>query len=194
VVMFRAVRDAHGGTQSNLHWNYGHATIPRHLRDVYVNEYGIADLHYRNDEDCVVAMAGIADVRFRQALLDPANTHRKLRADFTAPERWDRNTPQRLGEALAPFRADGTLPDYPLGSDFTAVEQRLVRALGWLQANTTGRIGKLRTVMTALLRASPADQEAMQRMDLETPRSIGDYLQARLLGLALQATSRHDGV
>ena len=41
----------------------------------------------------------------------------------------------------APFRADGTLPDYPLGSDFTEVEQRLVKALGWLKANTatTGR-------------------------------------------------------
>ncbi len=29
-------------TTSNLVWNYGHTTIPRHLRDVVVTEYGVA--------------------------------------------------------------------------------------------------------------------------------------------------------
>ena len=43
-LMFRAVRDDAGKAASNVRWNYGHTTIPRHLRDLYVNEYGIADL------------------------------------------------------------------------------------------------------------------------------------------------------
>ena len=190
VLMLRAARDAHGRTQSNVRWNYGHATIPRHLRDVYVSEYGIADLRYASDEDCVVAMAGIADARFQQGLLDEARASRKLGAGFVAPERWRRNSPQHLGATLAPFRADGTLPDYPLGSDFTAVEQRLARALGWLQAATATRGGKLRTVWQALRAAPPDDPDALQRMALEAPHGIGERLEARLLRLALARTAR----
>src|SRR3954465_14673343 len=29
---------------SNIRWSYAHQTIPRHLRDVFVTEYGVADL------------------------------------------------------------------------------------------------------------------------------------------------------
>ncbi|PAL06796.1 hypothetical protein B8W90_11655, partial [Staphylococcus hominis] len=43
-LMFRAIREDKGTLQSNVRWNYGHTTIPRHLRDIYINEYGIADL------------------------------------------------------------------------------------------------------------------------------------------------------
>ena len=44
VLLFRATREAHGESRSSVLWNYGHVTIPRHLRDVMVTEYGIADL------------------------------------------------------------------------------------------------------------------------------------------------------
>lgn len=191
VLMFRAAREAGGRPESNVRWNYGHATIPRHLRDVYVDEYGIADLRHASDEDCVVAMAGIADARWQASLLDTAKAARKLRGDFTAPARWQRNTPQRLTGVLAPFRADGTLPDYPLGSDFTPVEQRLVRALAWLQANAAGTAGKLRTVVQALTGVNAVDDgEAMERMDLQAPSGMGQWLEARLLRLALARTRR----
>jgi hypothetical protein len=91
-----------------------------------------------------------------------------------------------LRAALAPFRADGTLPDYPLGSDFTAVEQRLVKALGWLKASAATRAGKLRTVLRALGAAASQDHEAMARMGLDTPHGAGPWLEARLLALGLQ--------
>src|SRR5688572_18129038 len=128
VLMLRATRDVHGRTESNIVWNYCHVTIPRHLRDLCISEYGIADLRGKADEDCVVAMAGIADARFQRRLLDTARRNRKLRGDFVAPAAWLRNTPDSLRARLAPLRADGTLPGYPLGSDFTVVEQRLVKA------------------------------------------------------------------
>jgi len=191
VLMFRSARDAHGQAQSNVRWNYGHTTIPRHLRDVYVDEYGIADLRHASDEDCVVAMAGIADARWQASLLDTARSARKLRADFAAPAHWQRNTPQQLRQALAPFRSDGTLPDYPLGSDFTPVEQRLVRALAWLQSGTADTAGKLRTVVQALTGAHGVDDgEAMERMGLQSTSGLGQWLEARLLRLALARTAR----
>jgi acyl-CoA hydrolase len=188
VLMFRAVREEAGEASSNVRWNYGHTTIPRHLRDVYVTEYGIADLLNRTDEDCVIAMAAIADARFQSALLERAKKSKKLLATFEPPQAWARNMPARLAAALAPFRDDGTLPDYPLGSDFTEVEQRLVKALGWLKANTATRGAKLRT----LLRAAGArhqDREALARMGLDRARGLSAWIEARLVGLALWETS-----
>jgi acyl-CoA hydrolase len=184
VLLLRATREA-AGVRSNVLWNYGHCTIPRHLRDVYVTEHGIADLRGKTDEDCVLAMAGVADARFQRELVDAAKRGRKLRADFRAPAAWARNTHERLRAALAPFRADGTLPDYPLGSDFTEVEQRLVKALGWLKARTGSAGGKARTIAAALLSPGARDDEAMARMGLAAPKGPGERLEARLLRHAL---------
>ncbi|MGH8074142.1 MAG: acetyl-CoA hydrolase/transferase C-terminal domain-containing protein [Lysobacter sp.] len=187
-LMFRAVRDAGGRSRSNVVWNYGHTTIPRHLRDIYISEYGIADVRGKVDEDCVMAMAGICDARFQQGLLDTAKAEGKLRKDFVPGPRAAANTPAWLRETLAPLHRDGILPDYPLGSDFTAVEQRLLKALAWLKANTGGTAGKLCTVARALLRHHRDDPEAMVRMDLGRPTGFGEHLEARLLALALHET------
>ncbi|WP_267116685.1 acetyl-CoA hydrolase/transferase C-terminal domain-containing protein [Xanthomonas sacchari] len=188
VLMFRAVRSDAGATQSNVRWNYGHTTIPRHLRDLYVNEYGIADLRGLTDEDCIAAMVGIADVQAQLALLETAKANGKLAADFAAPTHWQRNQAARVRDALAPFRRDGTLPDYPLGSDFTEVEQRLLRALSWLQQHTASTGAKLKTVASAVLARPAADAACMQRMGLDAPRSLGERLDATLLAFALQRT------
>jgi len=188
ILLLRATREAGGRTESNIRWNYGHCTIPRHLRDIYINEYGIADLRGRNDEDCVIAMAGIVDARFPHALLETAKRSRKLRADFAMPAAWSRNSPRRLCEALAPFRGDGTLPDYPLGSDFTEVEQRLLKALGWLKVRTATPSAKLGTIAAALMAGGARDEAALQRMGLDAPKNIGERLYAKLLQLALAKT------
>jgi hypothetical protein len=192
VLMFRSQRGEGAQAGSNVRWNYGHTTIPRHLRDIYVDEYGIADLLNQTDEECVIAMASIADARFQAGLLETAKQSKKLRADFNGEPAWARNTPQRLREALAPFRKDGTLPDYPLGSDFTEVEQRLVKALGWLKANTATTGSKLRTVLRAL-GARSDDSEAIARMGLQQPRGLGEKLEAKLVALGLQETSGSRG-
>lgn len=189
VLMFRATRGEARTLQSNLRWNYGHTTIPRHLRDIYLNEYGIADLRGMTDEDCAVAMTGLADVAFQPALLQQARQARKLAADFVAPRHWQRNRAERVRAALAPFRADGTLPDYPLGSDFTEIEQRLLRALAWLKRNTAGTGAKLATVARALLSRTAADPACLQRMALDAPRGLGERVQARLLAYALRQTA-----
>ncbi len=105
VLMLRASRDAGGRTASNIVWNYGHTTIPRHLRDVYISEYGIADVRGRSDEDCIVAMARDHRCAFPDALLDTAKRHGKLRNDFAPPSRpatTRRNTCARHSRPSAP--------------------------------------------------------------------------------------------
>ncbi|WP_161962029.1 acetyl-CoA hydrolase/transferase C-terminal domain-containing protein [Xanthomonas campestris] len=188
VLMLRATRASGKDAASNVRWNYGHTTIPRHLRDLYITEYGIADLRHKTDQDCVLEMAGICDARFQTALLAQARQSRKLRDVPEQAARAQRNTPQALEAALAPFRRDGSLPDYPLGSDFTDTEQRLLPALGWLKSATTGKTAALATLMRALLSRTAGDAACLQRMDLATPRSLGDRVQAKLLAYALRQT------
>ena len=190
VLMFRAAREEAGTRQSNVRWNYGHTTIPRHLRDVYLNEYGIADLRGLTDEDCVHAMVAITEQPFQTSLLRQAGEARKVREGTVPEARAQRNTPEALAASLAAFRRDGTLPDYPLGSDFTAVEQVLVKALGWLKANTHSRSAKLRTVACALVQpAGDGDAVYLERMGLSSPATFSERLNARLLRLALARTA-----
>lgn len=190
ILMLRASREAGGSARSSIPWNYPHTTIPRHLRDLCVTEYGIADVRGRTDEDCVIAMAAIADARFQDELVAIAKANGKLRTDFAVPAAARRNTPGQLRAALARFRTDGTLPDYPLGCDFTEVEQRLVSALGWLKANTQTRGGKLRTLLQALAAGRIDDAEAAARMGLGSPSDPREWIESRLLSLALRATRR----
>jgi acyl-CoA hydrolase len=191
VLLFRATREQAGATRSSVVWNYGHCTIPRHLRDVAVTEYGIADLRGVDDGGCARAMLAIADARFQPALLAKAQAAHKLPRDFVAPAAWSANTPAEIARRLAPFRASGLLSDYPHGSDFTPVEQRLVRALGWLRSATATRAGKLRTLLRALAPAAGADAQdadALARMDLAAPHGPAERIEARLVRLALRAT------
>ena len=184
VLLFRATREAGGQVRSSVLWNYGHCSIPRHLRDLAVNEYGIADLRGVDDAGCVRAMLAIADARYAPALREQAMRALKLPAEEPAA-RVRENSPQAIARKLAPFRASGLISDYPLGCDFTPVEQRLAKALGWLKSSTATRAGKLRALLQAFTTSSAVDAEAMQRMGLTRPRGFAEYLQARLLRLAL---------
>lgn len=185
VLLCRAVRESAGGVQSSIVYDYGHVTIPRHLRDIAITEYGIADLRDRSDAECVAATVAVADARFAPGLLQRARSAGK----YAGPDiESARNSPERLGEALAPFRARGLLPDYPLGSDFSEVEQRLVRALGWLKGEAAR--GKLSLIWRALRDAPCTDAEALARMDFAAPRGLKEKLQARLVGHALNQTMR----
>ena len=147
VLMLRSTRTSSGKTKSNILWDVAQLTIPRHLRDVYITEYGIADLRYAADSDCINAMVNITDSEFQSELIQTAQDNGKIDSlavnDGLAIEQ---NTAERLRAKLQPFRQDGTLPDYPLGSDFTDTEQDIVRALGWLKSNTQTTSNKLTTV------------------------------------------------
>lgn len=190
VLMFRAVRHHKGKAVSNIVWSYGHVTIPRHLRDIVVTEYGVADLRDKVDEDCVKAMLSICDARFQDDLVAQAKAAGKLHKDFVVPDAWRQNRPEVLSAKLKPYRSDGLLPDYPLGSDFTEVEQRLVRALAWLKRNTATTGDRLRSIAKALLGGRSDDREAMARMGFESPKGLHEKLMARLVALALSSTSR----
>src|SRR5438876_4671264 len=118
IILLRATRTARRRTTSNILWNYGHTTIPRHLRDVVVSEYGIADLRGKTDRDVIAAMLAIADSRFQDELLRRAKDAGKIEKSFELPAACRDNTPERIARALGEARE--LLPPFPFGSDFTA--------------------------------------------------------------------------
>ena len=87
IIAVRATRASGGTLESNIRWNYGHETIPRHLRDIVLTEYGIADIRGRSDAEVAAAMIEIADSRFQAGLVADAKRAGKLPQDYVIPER-----------------------------------------------------------------------------------------------------------
>lgn len=191
ILMLRSTRQGRGGAETNIRWNYGHTTIPRHLRDLYVTEYGVADLRGKTDSECIEAMLSIADARFIDALCAEAKAHGKLAADFQIPERWRNNRPEHLKQMLAPWKAKGQLAPFPFGSDFTDVEQRLLPALEWLKRRSATWRGKAEILRAAMVPGDAAggEDEALERMALARPSGMGERVQRRLLKAALRQTA-----
>ena len=190
VLLVRATRNKGGETTSNIIWNYGHTTIPRHLRDIVVTEYGVADLRGKTDAEIIMAMLNISDSRFQQELMETAKSAGKLPADYEIPRAFTDNTPERLKAVYQAFRPRGLFPEFPLGSDFTYVEEMLLKAMVWLRAHIKPR------AMLDMARTGPVDSETrehfkphLERMGLWEPDSLKDRLYQQLLLKALQATS-----
>lgn len=190
VLLLRATRKNGNRVESNLRWNYGHTTIPRHLRDVYVTEYGVADLRGKSDEACVRAMLAICDARFVDGLAAEAIRAGKLPRDFRVPDRWRANTPDSLRAALRPIASKGLLPAFPFGSDFDATEQRLLPALLWLKS-ASAQPRRWPSLLGALLApGTPTDaQTCLARLGFDSTRDgWRQRLLARLVRGALTRT------
>jgi acyl-CoA hydrolase len=134
IITLKSTRGAGKKLVSNVRWSYGHETIPRHLRDIVVSEYGVADLRGKDDQGVIAAMLSIADSRFQPELMRAAKDARKLPKQYELPAAGRDNTPERVERALAPLREKGFLPSFPFGTDFDETEQRLIPALQKLQS------------------------------------------------------------
>jgi acyl-CoA hydrolase len=185
IIVLRATRTAKRRTSSNILWNYGHTTIPRHLRDLVVTEYGIADLRGKTDRDVIAAMLAIADSRFQDDLLRRAKAAGKIEKGFELPAACRDNTPERIARALGDARERGLLPPFPFGSDFTAAEERLIPALKLLRAAPPLRLARL--LARGLFSPAPAKEvrECLARMGLARPSGPKQRAQAALLRAAL---------
>ena len=189
VLCARATRSKDGKVTSNLVWSYGHVTIPRHLRDIVITEYGIADLRGRTDSECVAALLNLADSRFQPALLMQAQAVGKIGRDYRIPVEFTRNLPQQLERAFSSHRAGGLFSEYPFGTDLTDEEIVLARALKALREATRTAWGRVRCIAAALLlRPSSAETNYLRRLGLDAPHENRARLQRQLVIFALRRT------
>lgn len=197
VICLRSVRTSGQNTVSNIVFNYGHCTIPRHLRDLVVTEYGIADIRGQSDEQVYLRLIRIADSRFQEELLAQAKKAGKVDSDFQMPLSWRNNTPERAKQVMENAGGGDLFPAFPFGCDFTEEELILGKALKALKAATATRRGKIISLWQALKAKDTESryQTLLQRMKLDSPRGLREKLDQRLLihGLDLTNTSPDKG-
>ncbi|MBW7472788.1 acetyl-CoA hydrolase/transferase C-terminal domain-containing protein [Marinobacter sp. F4218] len=188
ILTLRATRHSAGKTLSNIVFNYGHCTIPRHLRDIVVTEYGIADLRGQSDEQVYLRLIRIADSRFQQDLLNQAQKAGKVDSAFRLPADWCNNTPEAVRNAVSVGGDQDWFPAFPFGRDFTDEELTLGKALKTLKAATATRRGKLSTLWQAFRARDDKGRygSLLERMGLGSPSGVREKLDQRLVIHGLQ--------
>lgn len=180
ILMLRATHENRDGLKSSIVWNYGHVTIPRHLRDIVITEYGVADLRGQADREVVQRLIAVADSRFQDGLVREAQAHGKLPADYQVPERYRRNLPEALDAKLHPWSQAGLLPAFPFGTDLTADELHIVTALKRLKKATQHPVELVTMALRSLWDGKEAPHAYLERLGLDEARSFKELFISRL--------------
>ena len=181
-ILLPATRHRDGALTSNIRTSYGHQTIPRHLRDLVVTEYGVADLRDRPTQEVAEALIAISDVRVQDELVRDAKERGTLAPGYRVPDHARRNHPDALERALAPVRDH--FPTIPPESDWTETERALFRALRTIEAHPLPNKDDLSATLAPPAAATPF----LKRMGLDAPRHVREHLQARALVYGLSVS------
>ena len=175
IIAVRATRASGGRVESNIRWNYGHVTIPRHLRDVVLTEYGIADIRGKSDAEVAAAMLAIADSRFQPALLAEAQRAGKLPASLPDP-RCTAREPAGAAGARARAAPRGRALRRPALRHRPQPGRGAPRRRSAPARSAFGVLGRAGSASAAaLLRPLPRDAESralFARMGLDSPRRL----------------------
>ena len=172
ILMLRATHDNKNGLHSSIVWNYGNVTIPRHLRDIVVTEYCVADLRGQADAEVVRRLIAVADSRFQPQLIKDAQAHGKLPADYRLPARYRENLPEVLDAKLHPWSQAGLLPAFPFGTDMTADELHIVTALKRMKRITQHPVELVTMAVKSLWDGKDAPHAYLERLGLDDASSF----------------------
>jgi hypothetical protein len=188
ILCVRSTRGSGKHAKSNIVPYYGHITIPRHLRDIIVTEYGVANLRGKTDEEVAIALIQVADSRFQDELLEFAKEAGKVRQDYVLPEEYRNNTPEKINGWINAWRKEGYFPPFPLGTDLTEDEIAIGKSLKDIKA----LMENPRKLVKAIVRAFVHDvdeegaQKYLERMQLAHPDTAKETLIQHLLLLELE--------
>ncbi|MBT7720522.1 MAG: acetyl-CoA hydrolase [Halieaceae bacterium] len=188
ILCIRATRGEGKQLQSNIVPFYGYTTIPKHLRDVIVTEYGVADLRGQSDAEVIKRMINIADSRFQDSLLESAKSHGKLPGDYSVPLSARNNTPEKLQAVIKPQMQADVFPDYPFGTELTDEELALAASLRRVKALSEEPAQFISSTFRALLHNSDEDaaKPLLERLHLDHPETTKDFLIKQLLLLEFE--------
>ena len=184
ILMCRSTRTKGDTVTSNLVWNYGHTTIPAHLRDIVVTEYGIADIRSKREKDIIARLLNVADSRFQESLLAQAKAAGKIPSDYEIPEQYLNNTPERLERESKLLKEQGLFPKYPFGTDFTTIELALADVLAKLKVKLSSKAAMFKALAGTIdttHESTEAAQPYLKRMDMENPEGIKDMAIQKVL-------------
>lgn len=184
VLMLRSTRLKRKKMLSNIVEVHGNATIPRHLRDIVITEYGIAFLRGASDEQVIQRLIEIADSEFQEELADVAKKHGKLSRSYKIPDYAKQNSLKKVKDFIGTYKNEKAFALFPFGSDFTDEEIRIGKALTKLKDRSAGDITKF---LLKGFSVSPEEYQAeLERMKLRQPKSAKERLYQKLLLGALK--------
>ena len=188
VICIRSARGQGSERQSNIVTHYGYCTIPRHLRDIVVTEYGVADLRGKTDHEVAVALIRIADSEFQAALLEDAKARGKVRADFELEPEYCDNTPERIEQWGGRWQAEELLEPFPLGTDFTDQELAIGQSLKRIKSTMNHPLSAVRSVIKSWIHHADTDAAApyLERMQLSDPSTPKEAVIQHLLLMELE--------
>lgn len=186
IMMIRSTRNSCKKVKSNIVYTYGHTSIPKHLRDIIVTEYGIADVRGKPDSKIIEEIIKITDSRFQDDLIKEAKLHGKLAPDFELAPEYRQNFPQKLEALLKPFQADGHFTPFPFGTDFTTEEIAIGGSLKALAAKKKTAI--IKGLVAELFRPiPPCAKPYLERMQLDKPKTGKEKIMRKVVLSAMRA-------
>ena len=186
VMMIRSTRNSCKKVKSNIVYTYGHTSIPKHLRDIIVTEYGIADVRGKPDSKIIEEILKITDSRFQDDLIKEAKLHGKLAPDFELAPEYRQNFPKKLDALLKPFQTDGHFPSFPFGTDFTTEEIAIGGSLKALAAKKKPAI--IKGLVAELFRPiPPLAKPYLERMHLDKPKTGKEKIMRKVVLSAIRA-------
>ena len=191
IMMIKSTKGSGKHLKSNIVFSYGHCSVPKHLRDIIVTEYGIADVRSLPEKEVIAKIINIADSRFQQQLLVQAKKAGKLPLDYEIPEEYKSNTPQKIAALLKPYQKYGVFQSFPFGTDLTADDIVLGGALKALKGLSNGN--RLKMVKGLLMESfKPIPKSAhrhLERMNLLSPSSMKEKFMRKSIIFALRYTN-----
>jgi hypothetical protein len=169
-------------------------TIPRHLRDIVVTEFGIADLRGKSDKVVIAQLLNITDSRFQKRLAQEAKKNGKISSDSTIRTEFKRNHAREISQRLKRYKDQGFFQAFPFGTDFTEEEIFIGKALKSLKRKKQKSLVMIATIIKAFL--IPVDQKPyakyLKRMGLEETSNFEEKLYQKLLAYEFSQFQKAD--
>lgn len=194
IMMIKSTKGSGKTLKSNIVFSYGSCAVPKHLRDIIVTEYGIADVRGKPEKEVIMELIKIADSRFQDELLQRAKKAGKIPMDYEIPEEYRNNTPQKIFDLLAPYQKEGYFQPFPFGTDLLPDDIALGGSLKVLKALSAGSPLKMaKGLFLELFRPIPKGAERhIVRMKLDKPSSVKERILRKLVIFALRNNNRLD--
>ncbi|MCB9062169.1 MAG: hypothetical protein H6622_11670 [Halobacteriovoraceae bacterium] len=187
ILTMRSTRIKNGKVYSNIVKNYPHITVPRHMRDVLITEYGIAFLRGKTDAELIQELLKVCDSRFQGELLKWAKKSGKINSEYEIPIQFKNNFPHTYEDILKKFKKSGYFPKFPFGTSFTEDELKIGAALKNIVFCKEKNLNKfIGIVIKSIFSPIKKDnQKLLQMMKLDSSSSFIERIYAKILNYFL---------
>jgi acyl-CoA hydrolase len=184
IINCRSTRMHKNKITSNILWDYSNATLPRHLRDIFITEYGIADCRSKTDTEVMKAILNITDSTFQESLLLKAKKYGKVVPSYEIPKYFKENYLAKIRPVIKELQSKGFCKPYPFGCDLTNEELVLEKIL--LKIKNYQYLQLAVIIFKALLtKLDMRSLPYLKRMSLDKPQTFKDFIYYKIFNYML---------